>query len=163
MQSADSPLALLDRASAAGDLSSSATAHIRRWLTAPCFAEFAPQVAEHLAQRRWEALEAAFWTEIPFGTAGRRGRMYPIGPGAINRRTIGESAQGLADYLRELRGAEASLSCAVAYDTRHRSREFAELCAEVMAAAEEKAKDANMPMKYWVQKSFVDAVKNAWF
>ena len=27
------------------------------------------------------------------------------------------------------------LSCAIAYDTRHRSREFAELCAEIMAAA----------------------------
>src|SRR5262249_3200855 len=29
----------------------------------------------------------------------------------------------------------AALACAIAYDTRHRSRHFAELCAEVMVAA----------------------------
>ena len=42
---------------------------------------------------------------IPFGTGGRRGRMYPIGCNAINDRTIGESAQGLADYVKRARSA----------------------------------------------------------
>jgi hypothetical protein len=46
----------------------------------------------------WKELDDAFWTVIPFGTGGRRGRMYPFGSNAINERTIGESAQGLADY-----------------------------------------------------------------
>jgi phosphoglucomutase/phosphomannomutase len=59
--------------------------------------------------------------------------MYPIGCNAINDRTIGESAQGLADYVKE-QLKDQPLSCAVAYDTRHRSREFAQLCSEVMAA-----------------------------
>ena len=31
--------------------------------------------------------------------------------------------------------ASKPLACAIAYDTRHRSREFAELCAQIMAAA----------------------------
>src|SRR5262249_45497003 len=53
---------------------------------------------------------------------------------AINDRTIGESAQGLASYVRQNNGGERELSCAIAYDTRHRSRHFAELCSEVMAA-----------------------------
>ncbi|MGW8256747.1 MAG: phospho-sugar mutase, partial [Thermoguttaceae bacterium] len=80
-------------------------------------------------------LEEAFWTVIPFGTGGRRGRMYPIGCNAINDRTIGESAQGLADYVKQ-QVTKRPLSCAIAYDTRHNSRHFAELCAEIMVAAD---------------------------
>ena len=82
-------------------------------------------------------LDDAFWTVIPFGTAGRRGRMYPIGTNAINDRTMGESVQGLADYVLTTHPSPltAPLRCIIAYDTRHRSREFAELAAEIMAAA----------------------------
>src|SRR5262249_41386563 len=72
-------------------------------------------------------------------TAGRRGRMYPIGTNAINDRTIGESAQGLAEYVKQQGGSGQRTSerrCAIAYDTRHQSRHFAELCAEIMVAAE---------------------------
>ena len=60
--------------------------------------------------------------------------MYPIGSNAINDRTIGESAQGLADYVKRV-CTGVPLACAIAYDTRHRSRHFAELCAEMMVAA----------------------------
>ena len=68
--------------------------NIHTWLTQPYFRDYAPQVAEHLAAGKWQELEDAFWTTIPFGTGGRRGRMYPIGCNAINDRTIGESARG---------------------------------------------------------------------
>ncbi len=128
-------LSRLDAAVADKSLSSAAGLNIRRWITEPCYAEFAPELADHLIGGKWPELEAAFWTVIPFGTAGRRGPMYPIGTATINDRTIGESAQGLADYVRRTAGAAESLRCAVAYDTRHRSRHFAELCCEVMAAA----------------------------
>ena len=124
----------LDAAGEAGQLSPTAAEHIRAWLTEPRYTKYAPIVAEHLAEQRWKELDDAFWTVIPFGTGGRRGKMYPIGTNAINERTIGESAQGLADYVRELY-PDKPLSCAIAYDTRHRSRDFAELCAEIMAAA----------------------------
>jgi phosphoglucomutase/phosphomannomutase len=130
----------LEAAIASGKLSASAGANIGKWLKAPYLRDYAPQVADHLAAGRWPELEDAFWTTIPFGTGGRRGRMYPIGCNAINDRTIGESAQGLADYIRDQAAAStrprrAGLSCAIAYDTRHRSRHFAELCSEIMAAA----------------------------
>jgi phosphomannomutase len=115
-------------------LSASAVTNICAWLTEPRYAEYAPKVAEHLAQGRWKELDDAFWTVIPFGTGGRRGKMYPIGSNAINDRTIGESAQGLADYVKRVH-PQAALSCAIAYDTRHQSRHFAELCAEVLVAA----------------------------
>ena len=71
----------------------------------------------------------------PSAPAAAAGRMYPIGSNAINDRTIGESAQGLADYVKELNPDATPLRCAIAYDTRHRSRQFAELCAEIMVAA----------------------------
>src|SRR4051812_24076162 len=127
-------LTQLDQAATSGQLSQSAVANIRVWLTEPRYVEYAPQVADHIAAGKWKELDDAFWTTIPFGTGGRRGRLYPIGTNAINDRTIGESAQGLADYVRETVG-DKPLACAIAYDTRHRSREFAELCAGVMAAA----------------------------
>ena len=128
-------LFLLDDAAKENKLSTGAVENIRAWLTERRYAKYAPQVAAHLAEARWEALEDAFWTIIPFGTGGRRGRMYPIGSNAINDRTIGESAQGLADYVKEQYGGQGELSCGIAYDTRHRSRYFAELCAEIMVAA----------------------------
>ena len=94
-------LAQLEAAAAEGKLSAGAVDNIRIWLTAPYLAEYAPAVAEHIAAGKWQELDDVFWTTIPFGTGGRRGRLYPIGTNAINDRTIGESAQGLADYVRE--------------------------------------------------------------
>jgi phosphoglucomutase/phosphomannomutase len=145
-------LAQLESALARSDLSTSAAENIRRWLTEERYVEYASQVAEQIAQGKWKELDDVFWTIIPFGTGGRRGRMYPIGCNAINDRTIGESAQGLADYVRECATKEqttanpkskiqnpespdhSALSCAIAYDTRHNSRHFAELCASIMVA-----------------------------
>jgi len=132
----DTKLALeqLEAAGREGKLSPGAINNICTWLTEPYLAEYAAQVAEHVSAGRWKELEDAFWTVIPFGTGGRRGRMYPIGCNAINDRTIGESAQGLADYVKG-QVKKRPLSCAIAYDTRHRSRHFAELCSEIMVAA----------------------------
>ncbi len=130
---AKTALAQLESAGRENLLSPGAIKNIRDWLTEPRYSEYAPQVAEHLAQRRFQQLDDVFWTIIPFGTGGRRGKMYPIGSNAVNDRTIGESAQGLADYVNKTIGG-SKLSCAIAYDTRHRSRDFAELCAEVMVA-----------------------------
>ncbi|HTQ40834.1 MAG TPA: phospho-sugar mutase [Pirellulales bacterium] len=147
----DAALSALKSAQVAGQLSASAVENIRTWLTKPHYADYAPRVLEHIQAQQWRELDDAFWTVIPFGTAGRRGRMYPIGTNAINDRTMGESVQGLADYvLSVVRGPSSvattnihstdhgqrttDISCAIAYDTRHRSRQFAELSAEIMVA-----------------------------
>ena len=131
--------ARLNDATAANQLSSSAASNIKKWLTEPRYAEYAPQLAEHIAAGKWKELDDVFWTVIPFGTGGRRGRMYPIGCNAINDRTIGESAQGLADYVIDFNRKskiqnQKFPTCALAYDTRHNSRHFAELCASIMVA-----------------------------
>jgi len=124
----------IEAAAGRGDLSDGAVKNLRAWLTEPRYAQYVPAVLEHVEQGRWKELDDAFWTIIPFGTGGRRGRMYPIGSNTINERTIGESAQGLADYVKSLSG-ERPLAFAIAYDTRHRSHRFAELASEIMAAA----------------------------
>src|SRR5262245_61939962 len=88
----------IQAAAAAGQLSSGAVDNLRQWLTQPRFSRYVPGILRHVAEQRWQALDDAFWTVIPFGTGGRRGRMYEFGSNTINDRTIGESAQGLADY-----------------------------------------------------------------
>jgi phosphoglucomutase/phosphomannomutase len=130
----------LDVATAAGHLTPEAAASIRTWLTEPRYAEYATEVERQIQAGRWKELDDAFWTVIPFGTGGRRGKMYPIGSNTINDRTIGESAQGVADYVADYvntnRASGGGLRCGIAYDTRHQSRHFAELCGEIMAAAD---------------------------
>lgn len=127
-------LAQVETAAAEGNLSAGAVTNLRVWLTDPRYADYVPQVVEHIGAGKWKQLDDVFWTIIPFGTGGRRGKIYPIGTNAINDRTIGESAQGLADYVKDHSKGQP-LSCAIAYDTRHFSRHFAQLCAEVMVAA----------------------------
>ena len=125
----------IESAVSAGNLSQTAAENVKAWLTQDRYSEYQGAVIEHIEGEMWKPLDDAFWTIIPFGTGGRRGRMYPIGSNAINDRTIGESAQGLADYVVEHSDGKKDLSCAIAYDTRHKSRHFTELCAGIMVAA----------------------------
>jgi phosphomannomutase len=132
---ADQLLEAVENAAKQEKITLEAAKNLRQWLTEPQYAQYVADIAQHIRDEMWQALDDAFWTVIPFGTGGRRGRMYPFGSNTINGRTIGESAQGLADYVRDTLGTDAQLSCAIARDTRHRSEEFARLCAEVMVAA----------------------------
>jgi phosphoglucomutase/phosphomannomutase len=120
---------------AAGTLSGSASTQIERWLSEPPFTAYRERLLEDIEAGRWKALDDAFYTVLEFGTGGRRGRMYPIGTNVLNERTMAESARGLADYVASRTGAGASLSCVIAYDTRHNSRAFAEICARALVAA----------------------------
>jgi phosphoglucomutase/phosphomannomutase len=124
----------LEAACQAGQITVGALENLKCWLTEDRYEGYRSSVLEHVEARKWQALDDAFWTIIPFGTGGRRGRMYPIGSNAINDRTIGESAQGLADYIKSQPEIAAPHSCAIAYDTRNNSRHFAELCASIMVA-----------------------------
>ncbi|MFZ4733616.1 MAG: phospho-sugar mutase [Pirellulales bacterium] len=133
-------LAAVAAAHAAGRLTDHSAATIREWLTAPRYGDFSAELAGLIEAAGadpagWKKLDDVFWTVIPFGTGGRRGLMFPVGSNAINDRTIGESAQGLADYVRGIAAPGTEPSCAIAYDTRHRSEHFARLCTEVLLAA----------------------------
>ena len=124
---------LVDQAKSDEKITSAAAENLLCWLTEPKYADYVSGIAEHIDQGKWKQLDDVFWTVIPFGTGGRRGMMYPFGSNAINARTIGESAQGLADYVKEVK-PNGPWKFAIAYDTRHRSREFAELCSGIMVA-----------------------------
>jgi len=128
-------LAAVTNANRDGKIIAGAVVNLTAWLTEDRYADYRDEVIAHIRDGKWQKLDDVYWTVIPFGTGGRRGRMYPIGSNAINDRTIGESAQGLADYVTETLGKDAPRSCAIAYDTRHKSRHFAELCASIMVAA----------------------------
>ena len=121
-------------ARAAGTITEHSATTMRDWLVEPRYAEFAGELAALIDKGSWRELDDAYWTVIPFGTGGRRGKMFPVGSNAINDRTIGESAQGLADYVTSVLAAGQTPTCAIAHDTRHRSEHFAKLCTEILLA-----------------------------
>lgn len=124
---------LVEDATSAEKITPAAAENLFCWLTEPKYSAYVDGIIEHIDQEKWKQLDDVFWTVIPFGTGGRRGKMYPFGSNAINARTMGESAQGLADYVKEVK-PKGPWKFAIAYDTRHRSREFAELCSGIMVA-----------------------------
>ncbi|GIX03078.1 MAG: phosphomannomutase [Planctomycetaceae bacterium] len=130
--------AWLQRAKEDGELTTQTVANIRRWLTSPAYAEFRPSLLELLRRRDTKELTRLFWQQIPFGTGGRRGPMAELGSATMNRRTIAESAWGLARYVLEARQQLTPKHdpprVVIGYDSRLRSEEFARLTAEVMAA-----------------------------
>lgn len=124
---------------AARHLTPATRSNIRRWLESAAYAEFWPRLLELIEARNEDELTRLFWERIPFGTGGRRGVMAELGSATINRRTIAESAWGLAQYVLRTRAAvqtpAAHPRVVIACDTRLRSEEFSRLSAGVFAAA----------------------------
>ncbi len=84
--------ARVEAAHAAGKLNGNSRENLRLWLSDPRYAASRQIIANLICQEKWVELDNAFWTTIPFGTAGRRGVMYPhVGPNAINDRTMAKA------------------------------------------------------------------------
>ncbi|MCX7625780.1 MAG: phospho-sugar mutase [Candidatus Sumerlaeaceae bacterium] len=77
------------------------------------------------------AVADAFYQELDFGTGGLRGIMGP-GTNRMNRVIVARATQGLANYIRKHNPAGGGSVC-IAYDSRHRSAEFAREAARVIA------------------------------
>ncbi len=77
-----------------------------------------------------EAILDHFYKNLEFGTAGLRG-VIGAGTNRMNVYTVNQATQGLADYLNE---EFDDPSVAIAYDSRIKSKEFAESAAGVLAA-----------------------------
>ena len=123
---------------AAAELSPESRRNIRRWLELPACEPDWPALLQIIDSQDFPELTRLFWERIPFGTGGRRGPMSDFGTATINRRTIAESAWGLAQYVlayRQEQGTTTSPRAVVAYDSRLRSPEFAEVTARVLAAS----------------------------
>jgi phosphoglucomutase len=75
-------------------------------------------------QHNEKALEDSFYKNLEFGTGGMRGEIGP-GTNRMNIYTVRKAAEGLARYIVE-QGEEAKeRGVVIAYDSRHKSPEFA--------------------------------------
>jgi phosphoglucomutase len=77
-------------------------------------------------------LEDAFYKNLEFGTGGMRGIMG-VGTNRLNKYTLGQATQGLANYLHK-QFENQPIKVAIAYDVRHNSKEFGKLVADVLTA-----------------------------
>ncbi len=74
-----------------------------------------------------------FYKDLEFGTAGLRG-VIGAGSNRMNKYTVAKATEGFANYI-ESKGDEAKQNgIVIAHDNRHKSREFAEVTAGVLAA-----------------------------
>lgn len=78
-------------------------------------------------------IKERFSTEISFGTAGLRGKLK-AGTNCMNRLTVGRATQGFSNYILKNKKAGEIPSVVIAFDPRHKSKEFADLSAEIFAA-----------------------------
>lgn len=124
---------VVEEALNSGHLSPEAHANIILWLTDTKFREFIPDIEKLLDEKNWTELEDAFYARIAIGTGGIRGPIG-VGPNRINKRTIGEAAQGLSQFILDFGPDAIAKGVVVGHEVRKLSREFSELCCQVFAA-----------------------------
>jgi phosphoglucomutase len=79
-----------------------------------------------------KALEDAFYKNLEFGTGGMRGELG-AGTNRMNIYTIRKASKGLATYIESAGDTAKERGVAIAYDSRHKSKEFALEAAKVFA------------------------------
>lgn len=79
-----------------------------------------------------EEIKNNFYQDLEFGTAGIRG-IRGLGTGRINKYLIRRVTQGYCDFLIEGISGAKEMGVAIAYDTRHMSKEFAFEAAKVFS------------------------------
>lgn len=145
----------IQAAVAAGQLPESSSKNILQWLARSSNPVDEKSIAELVDAGAWSELNDRFFRTLAFGTGGLRGRTigkivtaaergtpqalerpeFPcVGTNAMNYFNIARATQGLVAYLKEWFAKEnlpGKPKIAIAHDTRHFSREFAELTAKV--------------------------------
>ena len=71
-------------------------------------------------------IKERFYQDLEFGTAGLRG-IIGAGTNRMNIYTVGKATQGLANFIIKEKGQARGV--AIAYDSRHMSKEFSEMAA----------------------------------
>ncbi|KPU27341.1 phosphoglucomutase [Caloranaerobacter sp. TR13] len=80
-----------------------------------------------------EEIEDRFYKDLEFGTGGLRGKIG-AGTNRINKYTVSKATQGLANFIVENGSEYVKRGVVIAHDSRHKSREFAQTAALVLAA-----------------------------
>lgn len=101
----------------------------KNWLENAYFDEQTKAELTAIAGNQKE-IEDRFYRDLEFGTGGLRG-VIGAGTNRMNRYVIRKASQGLSNFL--IRQGKSPISVAIAYDSRHMSREFAEESARVFA------------------------------
>ena len=101
------------------------------WL-AEAFDEETRNAVQTLIDSNSPDLEDSFYRELEFGTGGMRGVMG-VGTNRLNKYTLGQATQGLANYLHQSFPNE-EIKVAIAYDVRNNSKEFGKIVADVLTA-----------------------------
>lgn len=145
----------IEQAVKTGQLLESSAGNIRQILESSQDPVVSLSIGELVAAGAWAELNDRFYKTLAFGTGGLRGRTigkvptaaeqgapqplcrpeHPcVGTNAMNAFNVSRATQGLVAYLKSWR-KEAQLpgkpKIVVAHDTRHFSRDFAELTARV--------------------------------
>lgn len=108
------------------------------WLENEYFDEQAKEELRALAGNE-EEIKDRFYKDLGFGTGGLRGKIA-MGTNRMNIYTVSRTTQGLADYIIEKAHGQKDYQqylnrgVVIAYDCRHKSREFSETIALVINA-----------------------------
>ena len=101
-------------------------ANYQAWLSCPGMND---ELLEQLHSMNEEEISDSFYRELAFGTGGLRG-VLGAGTNRMNVYTVSKATRGLGKYLLE---TFEQPSCAVSYDSRIHSKDFAELTAATLA------------------------------
>lgn len=107
------------------------TQQYEKWLNSPALTD---EERGELASVRGDKteIESRFFAPLAFGTAGLRG-VLGMGVNRMNRFTVGQATQGLANLVLQ-NGKEAmERGVAIAFDSRIKSDEFSRLAACILA------------------------------
>ena len=96
------------------------------WLNCPAMPD---ELIQDLQSMSEETIRDSFYKDLSFGTGGLRG-VLGAGTNRMNFFTVLQATRGLGKYLLN---SFASPSCAISYDSRIHSRDFAELAASALA------------------------------
>lgn len=102
----------------------------KKWCTSDVFDEETKKELLNIKDDKKE-IEDRFYKELEFGTAGLRG-IIGAGTNRMNIYTVGKATQGLANYIKKNNGEERGV--AIAFDSRHMSKEFSEEAALILNA-----------------------------
>jgi phosphoglucomutase len=144
----------LKAAQQAGQLRDSTVANIFALVGGSQSPLYVASITELLDRQEWAELNDRFFRTLAFGTGGLRGRTigkvvtkaergnaaddappaFPcVGTNAMNFYNVSRAAQGLVAYLHDWRAKEkieGKPKIVIAHDTRHYSKQFAELVAK---------------------------------
>ncbi|MFK7757177.1 MAG: phospho-sugar mutase [Flavobacteriales bacterium] len=104
----------------------------KQWLSESFDTETRNEV-QRMIDSDQELLTECFYTDLEFGTGGMRGKMG-VGTNRINKYTIGQATQGLANYMKKQFSDSSGLSVVIAHDSRNNSPLFSQVCADVLSA-----------------------------